>query len=164
MLWRIPADLHEQRIGVMGIFFPVILSAAKDLIAACHGHEILRYAQDDNSRHPLAGDQGFGHQGFAAPPMAKMGSGNLRKPVSAISATCPVVCRRCRHSRPLQASCAPQTAQSGYSPDRALCYEVVTNQKGLCARPRENAVGLFLFFQAFGLTAAASRGAGWRPA
>jgi hypothetical protein len=26
----------------------VVLSAAKDLIAACHGHEILRFAQDDN--------------------------------------------------------------------------------------------------------------------
>src|SRR6266852_5960847 len=44
----------------MGIFFSVILSAAKacpersrrDLIAACHGHEILRCAQDDNSAHP----------------------------------------------------------------------------------------------------------------
>src|SRR5258707_8548746 len=35
----------------------VVLSAAKDLIAACHGHEILRCAQDDISsthraRHP----------------------------------------------------------------------------------------------------------------
>ena len=28
-------------------FFRVVLSAAKDLIAACQGHEILRYAQDD---------------------------------------------------------------------------------------------------------------------
>jgi hypothetical protein len=28
----------------------VILSAAKDLIAACHGHEILRFAQDDGQR------------------------------------------------------------------------------------------------------------------
>src|SRR5438552_9972680 len=27
----------------------VVLSAAKDLIAACHRHEILRYAQDDRS-------------------------------------------------------------------------------------------------------------------
>ena len=27
--------------------FSVILSVAKDLIAGCHGHEILRYAQDD---------------------------------------------------------------------------------------------------------------------
>jgi len=27
--------------------FPVVLSVAKDLIAACHGHEILRFAQDD---------------------------------------------------------------------------------------------------------------------
>jgi hypothetical protein len=25
----------------------VVLSAAKDLIAVCHWHEILRYAQDD---------------------------------------------------------------------------------------------------------------------
>jgi hypothetical protein len=48
MLWRIPADTHEQRIGIMGTLFPVILSVAKDLIAACHGHEILRYAQDDS--------------------------------------------------------------------------------------------------------------------
>src|SRR5689334_8793954 len=28
--------------------FPVVLSAAKDLIAACKRHEILRFAQDDN--------------------------------------------------------------------------------------------------------------------
>jgi hypothetical protein len=56
MLWLIPADLHDQRIGDMCIFFSVILSEAKacpersrrDLIAACHGHEILRFAQDDN--------------------------------------------------------------------------------------------------------------------
>jgi hypothetical protein len=27
--------------------FSVILSEAKDLIAACHGHDILRFAQDD---------------------------------------------------------------------------------------------------------------------
>jgi hypothetical protein len=31
---------------------PVILSVAKDLIAACHGHEILRYAQDDKKARP----------------------------------------------------------------------------------------------------------------
>jgi hypothetical protein len=48
MLWRIPADTHEQRIGIMGTLFPVILSVAKDLIAACHGQEILRCAQDDS--------------------------------------------------------------------------------------------------------------------
>jgi hypothetical protein len=28
--------------------FSVVLSVAKDLIAACHGHEILRFAQDDS--------------------------------------------------------------------------------------------------------------------
>jgi len=28
----------------------IILSEAKDLIAACHGHEILRFAQDDGRR------------------------------------------------------------------------------------------------------------------
>jgi hypothetical protein len=27
----------------------VVLGAAKDLIAACHRHEILRFAQDDKS-------------------------------------------------------------------------------------------------------------------
>ena len=48
----------------MDIFFPVILSAAKDLIAACHRHEILRFAQDDN-RIPPPGDHGFGSQSFA---------------------------------------------------------------------------------------------------
>jgi hypothetical protein len=58
----------------MDIFFPVILSAAKDLIAACHSHEILRFAQDDNRALP-AGDQGFGHQGFAS---ALRNLGNLR--------------------------------------------------------------------------------------
>jgi hypothetical protein len=55
-----PADLHDQRIGDICIFFSVILSEAKacpersrrDLIAACHGHEILRFAQDDNGKHP----------------------------------------------------------------------------------------------------------------
>jgi site-specific recombinase XerC len=36
----------------MCIFFSVILSEAKDLIAACHWHEILRFAQDDNGKHP----------------------------------------------------------------------------------------------------------------
>jgi len=30
--------------------FIVILSAEKNLIAACHGHEILRFAQDDGRR------------------------------------------------------------------------------------------------------------------
>jgi hypothetical protein len=30
-------------------YAPVILSEAKDLITAHHGHEILRYAQDDSS-------------------------------------------------------------------------------------------------------------------
>jgi len=30
----------------------VVLSEAKDLIAACHGHEILRYAQDDRRTAP----------------------------------------------------------------------------------------------------------------
>jgi hypothetical protein len=48
MLWRIPADLHDQRIGDMCIFLSVILSDAKDINAACHWHEILRFAQDDN--------------------------------------------------------------------------------------------------------------------
>jgi hypothetical protein len=48
-----PCRHSRKRIGIMGIFFSVILSAAKDLIAACHGHEILRCAQDDNSAHPL---------------------------------------------------------------------------------------------------------------
>ena len=64
MLWRIPADTHEQRIGVMGILFSVVLSVAKDLIAARYRHEILRYAQDDgvnaatfdrNARSPAMG-------------------------------------------------------------------------------------------------------------
>jgi len=36
----------------MFIHFPVILSEAKDLIAAGNRHEILRFAQDDNSGHP----------------------------------------------------------------------------------------------------------------
>jgi hypothetical protein len=31
-------------------FYSVVLSEAKDLIAACHGHEILRCAQDDNEK------------------------------------------------------------------------------------------------------------------
>ena len=29
----------------------VILSVAKDLIADCHGHEVLRYAQDDRRNY-----------------------------------------------------------------------------------------------------------------
>jgi hypothetical protein len=48
MLWRIPADTHEQRIGIMGTLFPVILSVAKDLMPVASGDEILRYAQDDS--------------------------------------------------------------------------------------------------------------------
>ena len=32
----------------MMVSLSVILSAAKDLIATDHGHEILRYAQDDS--------------------------------------------------------------------------------------------------------------------
>jgi hypothetical protein len=51
-LWRMPADLHEQRIGVMGILSPVILSEAKDLMPVASGDEILRFAQDDNSGCP----------------------------------------------------------------------------------------------------------------
>jgi hypothetical protein len=47
MLWRIPADTHEQRIGIMSTLFPVILSVAKDLMPVASGDEILRYAQDD---------------------------------------------------------------------------------------------------------------------
>jgi hypothetical protein len=55
-----PADLHDQRIGDMGIFFSVILSAAKacpersrrDLMPVASGDEILRFAQDDNGKHP----------------------------------------------------------------------------------------------------------------
>src|SRR5580704_14461898 len=52
MLWRMSADPNEQGIGDMGFLFRVILSAAKDLIAACHGHEILRCAQDDSGAAP----------------------------------------------------------------------------------------------------------------
>jgi hypothetical protein len=47
-----PADSNEQRIGVMGIFFSVILSEAKDLMPVASGDEILRFAQDDNGKHP----------------------------------------------------------------------------------------------------------------
>ena len=36
----------------MIIHSPVVLSEAKDLTAACHGHEILRFAQDDNGGYP----------------------------------------------------------------------------------------------------------------
>jgi hypothetical protein len=42
------ADTHEQRIGVMGFLFRVILSAAKDLMPVASGDEILRCAQDDS--------------------------------------------------------------------------------------------------------------------
>src|SRR5580700_4554734 len=40
--------------------FSVVLSEAKDLIAACHGHEILRFAQDDcgTSAAPASGRTG----------------------------------------------------------------------------------------------------------
>jgi hypothetical protein len=37
MLWRMPADLHDKRIGVMGILSPVILSEAKDIIPVASG-------------------------------------------------------------------------------------------------------------------------------
>jgi hypothetical protein len=54
------AGLYEQRIGAMGIFFSVILSEAKacpersrrDLMPVASGDEILRFAQDDNGKHP----------------------------------------------------------------------------------------------------------------
>jgi hypothetical protein len=46
------ADLHDKGIGVMGIYFAVILSEAKDLMPVASGNEILRFAQDDNYRHP----------------------------------------------------------------------------------------------------------------
>jgi hypothetical protein len=60
MLWRMSADTHEQRIGVMGIFFSVILSEAKacpersrrDLMPVASGDEILRCAQDDSGTAP----------------------------------------------------------------------------------------------------------------
>jgi hypothetical protein len=44
MLWRIPVDTHEQRIGIMSTLFSVILSAAKDLMPVASGDEILRCA------------------------------------------------------------------------------------------------------------------------
>src|SRR5437899_12823509 len=55
MLWRMPADTRVARDGMTFVQFSVVLSVAKacpersrrDLIAACHGHEILRCAQDD---------------------------------------------------------------------------------------------------------------------
>src|SRR5882724_3758616 len=47
MLWRMPADTRMARDGMTFIQFSVVLSVAKDLIAGCHGHEILRCAQDD---------------------------------------------------------------------------------------------------------------------
>jgi hypothetical protein len=46
------ADLHDKRIGIMGILFPVILSAAKDLMPVASGDEILRCAQDDSGAAP----------------------------------------------------------------------------------------------------------------
>jgi hypothetical protein len=53
MLWRMPADPNDQRIGDMGILFSVILSEAKDLMPVASGDEILRFAQDDSDvAHP----------------------------------------------------------------------------------------------------------------
>ena len=42
----------------IGDSLPVILSAAKDLIAACERHEVLRFAQDDErATKEKAGDR-----------------------------------------------------------------------------------------------------------
>src|SRR6266446_6568470 len=47
---RSRTEMWDRGRVVMGgsSLFLVVLSAAKDLIAACHGHEILRCAQDDS--------------------------------------------------------------------------------------------------------------------
>src|SRR5713226_480883 len=81
MLWRMPADTHDQRIGVMGIFFPVILSEAKacpersrrDLMPVASGDEILRFAQDDNSGRPQPATKVSATKVF---PVAKMACAN----------------------------------------------------------------------------------------
>ena len=136
MLWRMAADRHVQRIGTM--------------------RPARAFFGD-----PSTGVQSFSHQSFAPPPIARTGSENRRKPASLISANSREDCRRRGRSRQLQVRCALQKARSRYSPDRALCYMSVSNQKGLCARPRENAVGLFLLSEAPGLSAAPASG---RPA
>ena len=53
----------------MFIHFSVILSAAKDLIAACNRHEILRCAQDDNSAHPQPATNVAAINVFSSPEM-----------------------------------------------------------------------------------------------
>jgi hypothetical protein len=37
----------ERSLSMKSVMLPVVLSVAKDLIAACHRHKILRFAQDD---------------------------------------------------------------------------------------------------------------------
>jgi len=43
----------------VGYSTAVILSEAKDLIAACHGHEILGFAQDDRKVTEHGADPSF---------------------------------------------------------------------------------------------------------
>src|ERR1700730_1501295 len=85
MLWRMSADLHDQRIGDMGIFFSVILSEAKacpersrrDLMPAASGDEILRFAQDDNGKHSQPATSVLATKvSLQRSAIAKMGSGN----------------------------------------------------------------------------------------
>src|SRR5216683_1929162 len=102
MLWRMPADTHEQRIGIMLI------------------------SGDDSPRLRLLANAGC--------PIA----------ASSVSASnvLPAPAERLYRRNPALHA----TRHGPDEPGPCLCYETVTNQKGLCARPRENAVGLFLFF------------------
>jgi hypothetical protein len=61
----------------MGNLFSVVLSAAKDLIAARHRHEILRFAQDDRGAHPRAATKVSATKVF---PLTHIASGNCGNP------------------------------------------------------------------------------------
>jgi hypothetical protein len=64
----------------MFIHFSVILSAAKDLIAACNRHEILRCAQDDNSAHPQPATNVAAINVFSSPEMNCANCANCANP------------------------------------------------------------------------------------
>jgi len=57
--------------------FSVVLSVAKDLIAACHGHEILRCAQDDiravAKRRPKVGNANCATPAMGRTPAPRIG-------------------------------------------------------------------------------------------
>jgi hypothetical protein len=76
----------------MVIHFSVVLSAAKDLSAACNRHEILRFAQDDNSAHSQPATNVSATNVFSLPKMACANCANCANPPDVPSLSRPNPC------------------------------------------------------------------------